>query len=159
MLLSCRPSHREGQMHSHHAGHLQAIYSAYPSVQLSLSVTPGMYPHLHVGEGKPDDNSRSVVGITHGLAWCAPRFFLLSLTTPQCPPAPTSLGCCSPYVCFDAVYGTPPSTSKSGTCGRRAFPLTGCRYPPYSNSQRAHPFPLVNCVWLVKLYSSSPVRR
>lgn len=49
----------------------------------SLPVTPGMYPHLHVGEGKPDDNSRSVVGVTHGLAWCAPRIFLLSLTTPS----------------------------------------------------------------------------
>lgn len=69
-------------MHSHHAVDLQPIYSAYPSVQ--LSVTPGMYPHGHVGEEKPDDNSRSVVGITNGRAWCAPRS--LPLSPPQSPP-------------------------------------------------------------------------
>lgn len=108
-------------MHSHHAVDLQVIYSADPSVQ--LSVTPGMYPHGHVGEGKPDDNSRSVVGITNGLGHGMPHDPSLS----HHPRAHLSWGCCSPYVCFDAVWSTlQPIRNRE----RRAFPLTGRCCPP-----------------------------
>lgn len=58
-------------MHSHHAAlHLQVIYSAYHPFNLPSHL--GMYPQMYmcvvyVGEGKPDDNSRSVVGVTDPL--------------------------------------------------------------------------------------------
>lgn len=101
-------------MHSHHAVDLQVIYSADPSVE--LSVTPGMYPHGHVGEGKPDDNSRSVVGITNGLAMVCPTI-PPSLTTPE----PTSLGDAALRVSALMPSGAP--SSKSGTWRGEPFPL------------------------------------
>lgn len=107
-------------MHSHHAVHLQVIYSAYPSAQ--LAVTPGMYPHAHVGEGKPDDNSRSVVGITHGLAWCAPRS---CLSPPQCPPLWDAALCLS-VVCLSALILPLCGTLwQIRNMTRRAFPHAG----------------------------------
>lgn len=122
-------------MHSHHAGHLQVIYSAYPSVQ--LAVTPGMYPQqstCSVGEGKPDDNSRSVVGVTDDLAWCAPRFLALTTTaTPEPTPllnAPLRLSGLSVLCLLSYCPCHPPA--KSGTMREASLSAYGTLIPPCS---------------------------